>query len=204
VPPVPRLILASASPARLRVLRDGGFDPVVEVSGADETIASHYSPHEAVRALAERKAEAVAERLGAGDHIVVACDTMFEVDGEVRGKPETLEDARAWWRSMAGRTGLLHTGHAVIDGRTQRLASATATTSVRHGHPTPAELDALLATGEALYAAGAFTIDGYAAPFIEGIDGDHGTVLGLSLPLLRKLLVELGHSITDLWVERRG
>jgi septum formation protein len=201
MPPV-RLVLASASPARLRVLREAGFDPVVEISGADEAGVDHYAPSEAVRALAERKAEAVADRLGAGDHVIVACDSMLEVDGEVRGKPGSLEDARAWWRSMAGRTGLLHTGHAVIDGRSQRLASATATTAVRHGNPTSAELDALLSTREALTVAGAFTIDGYAAPFIEGIDGDPGTVLGLSLPLLRKLLIELGHSITDFWVLR--
>jgi septum formation protein len=199
-----RLILASASPVRLRVLREAGFAPEVIVSDVDETGVDHYTPPEAVRALAERKAENVAERLGTGDHLVVGCDSMLEIDGEMRGKPSSLAEARRWWQSMAGRSGVLHTGHAVIDGRNERLASATASTTVRHGTPTPTELDALLTTGEALRVAGAFTIDGYAAPFVDSIEGDHSNVLGLSLPTLRLLLRELGVTITDLWAPPGG
>jgi septum formation protein len=196
-----RIVLASGSPARLRVLREAGFEPEVWVSGVEEVGVEHLAPPEAVRALAERKAESVAEELGEGSHVIIGCDSMLEVDGEARGKPVSTSEARAWWRAMAGRSGVLHTGHAVIDGRNMRLASATSSATVRHGTPTPTELDALLATGEALEVAGGFTIDGRAAPFIDGIDGDHGTVLGLSLPTLRLLLRELGITITDLWAQ---
>jgi septum formation protein len=100
---------------------------------------------------------------------------------------------------VAGRTAVLHSGICVIDTATQRQASGVADTIVHYGTPTPAEMDAYLATNEPMAVAGGFTIDGYAAPFIERIEGDHGNVLGLSLPLLRRLLAELDHQITDLW-----
>lgn len=194
-----RLILASASPARLGVLRAAGLRPEVIVSDAPEDDVTGPT-HEVARTLAERKAGVVADRLGPGaDALVVGCDSVLDVDGATRGKPASVEEARAWWASVAGRTAVLHSGHCVIDTATGQRASAVASTVVRYGTPTPAEIDAYLATDEPRRVAGGFTIDGYAAPFVDGIDGDHGTVLGLSMPLLRRLLAEVGTSITDLW-----
>lgn len=195
-----RLILASASPARLAVLRAAGFDPEVIVSGVDEDGVTGPTDKVAL-VLAERKAAAVAAQVD-GDALVIGCDSVLDVDGETRGKPATVEEARAWWASVAGRTAVLHSGHCVIDTGAGRRASAVASTTVRYGTPTPEEMDAYLATDEPLAVAGGFTIDGYAAPFVDGIEGDHGTVLGLSLPLVRRLLAEMDVAITDLWVPR--
>lgn len=194
----PRLVLASASPARLGVLRSAGFDPEVVVSGVDEDDVTGPTDKVAL-VLAERKAAAVVERLTGDPAIVVGCDSVLDVDGATRGKPRSSEEARAWWASVAGRRAVLHSGHCVIDTTTGRRASAVATTVVHYGSPTEAEMDAYLATDEPLSVAGGFTIDGYAAPFVDRIEGDHGTVLGLSLPLLRTLLAEIDVRITDLW-----
>lgn len=196
-----RLILASASPARLGVLRSAGFAPEVIVSGVDEDGVAGQ-PDKIALVLAERKAAAVADGVAGDPAIVIGCDSVLDVDGGTRGKPSSADEARAWWASVAGRTAVLHSGHCVIDTATDRRASAVASTIVRYGSPTSAEIDAYLATGEPLAVAGGFTIDGYAAPFIEGIDGDHGTVLGISMPLLRALLADIGISITDLWARR--
>jgi septum formation protein len=193
-----RLVLASASPARLGVLRAAGFAPEVVVSGVDEDDVSG-PPADVALVLAERKARAVAQQLGVTDALVVGCDSVLDVDGTTRGKPADTDEARRWWASVAGRTAVLHSGHCVIDTVSGAQASAVASTLVRYGTPTEAEIEAYLATGEPLRVAGGFTIDGYAAPFIDGIDGDHGTVLGLSLPLLRRLLAEVGTPIVDLW-----
>jgi septum formation protein len=194
-----RLVLASASPARLGVLRAAGFAPEVIVSDAPEDDVVGPTD-EVARTLAERKAAVVAERLGPGaDALVVGCDSVLDVDGQTRGKPGSIDEARAWWASVSGRTAVLHSGHCAIDTATGARASAVASTTVRYATPTPAEIDAYLATGEALHVAGGFTIDGYAAPFVAGIDGDHGCVLGLSVPLLRVLLHEIGTEIVDLW-----
>ena len=191
-------MLASASPARLGVLRAAGFAPQVIVSDVDEDDATG-STAEVALDLAERKAAAVAARLTGDDALVLGCDSVLDVDGATRGKPASSDEARAWWASVAGRTAVLHSGHCVIDTATGKQASAVASTTVRYGTPTPAEIDAYLATDEPLRVAGGFTIDGYAAPFVDGIDGDHGTVLGLSLPLLRRLLAEVGTPIVELW-----
>jgi len=195
-----RLILASASPARLGVLQAAGFDPEVIVSGVDEDGVTGPTDKVALL-LAERKAAAVAAQVE-GDALVIGCDSVLDVDGETRGKPRSVEEARAWWASVAGRTAVLHSGHCVIDVATDRRASAVASTTVRYGTPTDAEMDAYLATDEPLAVAGGFTIDGYAAPFVDSLDGDHGTVLGLSLPLLRRLLADIDVAITDLWTRR--
>ena len=195
-----RLVLASASPVRRRVLLEAGFTPEVIVSGVDEDDVTGATEDIALL-LAERKAAAVAKDLD-GPALVLGGDTVLDVDGETRGKPASADQARAWWHSVAGRSALLHSGLCVIDTATGRQASGVATTLVRYGEPTDREIDAYLATGEPLAVAGGFTIDGYAAPFVDSIDGDHGAVLGLSLPLLRRLLQQIDIAITDLWVPR--
>jgi septum formation protein len=196
-----RLVLASASPVRERVLHEAGFDPVVIPSGADEDDVTGPTA-EVAEILAERKARVVADRLAGEDAIVLGCDSVLDVDGEMRGKAPSLEVARAWWASVAGRSGTLHSGLCVIDTATGRATSGVASTTIHYGRPTEAEMDAYLATAEPLHVAGGFTIDGYAAPFVDGIEGDHAAVLGLSVPLLRRLLADLDIQITDLWVPR--
>lgn len=195
-----RLVLASQSPARLSVLRTAGFAPEVVVSHAPEDDVTG-PPAEVARVLAERKAGVVADRLGpdAAGALVLGCDSVLEVDGQARGKAADLDEARAWWVSVAGRSAVLHSGQCVIDTASGRRVAAVSSTVVHYGRPTPGEMDAYLATGEPLQVAGGFTIDGYAAPFVDRLEGDHGTVLGLSLPLLRRLLAELDVPITDLW-----
>ncbi|WP_106977249.1 nucleoside triphosphate pyrophosphatase [Streptomyces sp. NRRL S-244] len=197
--PAHALVLASASPARLNLLRQAGLAPHVIVSHFDEDALSAETPAELALALAEAKAGVVAALDEAAGALVIGCDSVLELDGEALGKPADAEEATARWKSMRGRAGVLRTGHCVIDTATGRQVSATASTTVRFGEPTDAEVAAYVASGEPLHVAGAFTLDGLSAPFIEGIDGDPGNVIGLSLPLLRSLLGELGVSITDLW-----
>ncbi|WP_415948069.1 Maf family protein [Streptomyces sp. KLOTTS4A1] len=197
--PSRRLILASQSPARLGQLRDAGLVPEVIVSGVDEDAISAPTPGELARVLAEAKARVVAARPEAANALVVGCDSVLELDGEALGKPADAEEATARWKAMRGRSGVLQTGHCVIDTATGRQTSATCSTTVRFGEPTDAEIAAYVASGEPLHVAGAFTLDGRSAPFLDGIDGDHGNVIGISLPLLRRLLAELGTSIVDLW-----
>lgn len=208
------LLLASASPARLGVLRTAGLDPVVAVSGVDEDAllagADADTPDDRIRILAEAKADAVAQQLFRGELpeivdsevVVVGCDSMLLIDGELQGKPADAEQARARWRRMAGRDGVLLTGHAVrlvVDGDVRAAAAATRSTVVRMGRPTELEVDAYIGTGEPLVVAGALTIDGFGGWFVEGVDGDPSNVLGISLPLTRQLLAEVGVAVTDLW-----
>ncbi|WP_175514414.1 nucleoside triphosphate pyrophosphatase [Streptomyces sp. CAI 127] len=195
-----RLVLASASPARLGLLRQAGFAPEVIVSGVDEDALSAPTPAELALVLARAKAAAVAERPEAAGALVIGCDSVLELDGEALGKPADAEEATARWKSMRGRAGVLQTGHSVIDTASGRTASATASTVVRFGEPSDAEVAAYVASGEPLHVAGAFTLDGRSAPFVDAIEGDHGNVIGLSLPLLRRLLGELDVSVTELWV----
>ncbi|AEW96178.1 septum formation protein [Streptantibioticus cattleyicolor NRRL 8057 = DSM 46488] len=192
------LVLASASPARLGLLRQAGLAPRVVVSGVDEDAITADTPAELARVLAEAKAAAVAAGL-TEDALVIGCDSVLELDGRALGKPRDAADATARWHAMRGRSGVLRTGHCVIDTVTGKQVSRTASTTVRFGTPDDAEIDAYVASGEPLHVAGAFTLDGRSAPFVEGIDGDPGNVIGLSLPLLRTLLAELDVRITELW-----
>lgn len=197
--PSRRLVLASASPARLRLLHDAGFDPTVIVSGVDEENVSYDDPFELVRALAELKAQTVAGTVGLTDAVVLGCDSMFLLDGDVLGKPASAEDAIARWKRMRGGTGVLLTGHCLIDLATGRMVQGVADTVVRFAEPTDDEIADYVATGEPLNVAGAFTLDGRSAVFIDGVEGDSTNVIGLSLPLLRRLLLELGIGVTELW-----
>jgi septum formation protein len=183
---------------RARVLREAGFAPEIVVSGVSEDEVTGSS-EQVARELAERKAAAVAARLDGARALVLGGDTVLDVGGETRGKPSSLDEARAWWDSVAGRSATLHSGLCVIEVSTGARASGVATTIVHYGRPTAREMDAYLATGEPLAVAGGFTIDGYAAPFVERIEGDHGAVLGLSVPLLRRLLASIDVEITELW-----
>jgi septum formation protein len=194
-----RLVLASASPARLALLQSAGFAPDVIVSGVNEDGFDHLTTSEAVALLAERKAKAVAALPDAADAIVVGCDSMLDFAGESRGKPMSPEQAILWWKTMRSQTGLLLTGHCVIDVRTGSSASAVGQTTMRFGEPSDEEITAYVATGEPLRVAGGFTQRGLSGPFIDGIDGDSGNVTGISLPLFRRLLGELDLTVMDLW-----
>ncbi len=192
----PRLVLASGSPARLRVLCDAGFDPEVVVSGVDEDVGD-MGTAEAVVVLAERKASAVAPRCE--DALVLGCDSLLELDGESLGKPASGAEVVAMWRRLSGRDAQLRTGHCLIDTRSGARTREVDSTSIRFGSPTDDEISVYAASGQALGLAGAFSIEGYGGPFVDGIDGVPSNVLGLSLPLLRVLLAKLGVPITDLW-----
>lgn len=194
------LVLASASPARLATLRSAGLDPVVIVSGVDESQVTDLPPAEIALQLAELKCAAVAARddLPAGG-VVLGCDSVLELDGEALGKPDSPEDAVARWQAMRGRSGVLRTGHALHDLATGTVAAATASTTVHFADLSDDEIAAYVATGEPLHVAGAFTVDGLGGAFVTSIEGDHHNVVGVSLPLLRELVAELGHVWTDFW-----
>lgn len=192
-----RVVLASASPARLAVLRAAGLDPQVIVSGVDEDAFEAATTAELAGLLAAAKASAVAASLG--DGLVIGCDSMLDLDGRAHGRPGSPEEAAALWRAMSGKSGTLFTGHCVIDAATGRRAASVAATTVRFGAPTDEEIAAYVGTGEPQTMAGAFTIEGLGGWFVESIDGDHNNVIGISLPLLRRLLRDLGVTIPALW-----
>lgn len=222
---MPTLLLASASPARRALLDGAGIDALVSISGVDEEAVladaqrrfGDLAPADAVLLLAHAKAVAVADALAqrdpevvpaqalTGDVLVLGCDSMLELDGTVVGKPADAAEARDRWRAMRGRTGILHTGHWLVDARSPEhggggaTVGAASSTRVHFARVTDAEIEAYVATGEPLGVAGAFTIDGLGGPFVDGIDGDPHTVVGLSLPVLRSLLDDVGLAVTDLW-----
>jgi septum formation protein len=195
------LVLASASPARLHTLRAAGIEPEVIVSNVDEDAVTAADAAELCGVLARLKAEAVAATLADRPALVLGCDSVLAFDGGILGKPATRAEAKDRWRAMRGRHGVLHTGHCLIDTATGKRAAATPATIVHFADVTDAEIDAYVASGEPLRVAGAFTIDGRGSPFVTRIEGDHGTVVGLSMPVLRDLLAALGTPITTLWKE---
>jgi septum formation protein len=195
------LVLASGSAGRLGVLRGAGIDPEVVVSGVDETVGERLDTATLVGVLAERKASAVAALRP--DALVLGCDTMLDLDGHAFGKPASPERARQMWARLSGREGSLYTGHCLIEPSGGRRVRGVGRTVVRFGSPSDAEVAAYVASGEPMTVAGGFTIDGFAAPFVESIDGNAGNVIGLCMPLLRQMLADLGLAITDLWRTRR-
>jgi septum formation protein len=195
-----RLVLASASPARLSLLRQAGLAPEVVVSDVDESAYSAPRVAEQVALLAAAKASAVAKR--ETDALVIGADSLLEFAGRPLGKPSDAADARDRWRRMSGRSGVLHTGQALFDVRDGGVVSrdiAVASTVVYFAEPTQPEIEAYLATGEPLAVAGAFTLDGLGAPFVRRVEGDPAAVVGLSLTVLRTQLAKRGLAITDLW-----
>lgn len=231
-----RLVLASASPARLATLRAAGADPVVEVSRVDEDAvleAVRGGPAQRVLALATAKARAVAGRICAepagadraaaaqasgtasgvqaagdgedadglapGEALVLGCDSMFEFDGQAVGKPHDPGVARERLARMSGRSGVLHTGHCLVHPRSGATLGAVSHAVVHIGELSRQEIDAYVASGEPLHVAGSFTVDGLGGPFVDRVDGDHHGVVGVSLPLLRRMLAHWGMSVTQLW-----
>ena len=199
-----RLVLASQSPARLALLRTAGLDPEQIVSGVDEDMFDAASPAELALQLAIAKAQTVAAQVGE-DALVIGCDSVLDFGGEALGKPDDLDDARARWRAMRGKDGVLVTGHCVVDTRggsdpdDWKVVLDVNPTMVRFIEVTDEEIEAYLASGEPLHVAGAFTLDGLGGWFVESIVGDPSNVIGLSLPLLRRLLDEVGVSVPELW-----
>jgi septum formation protein len=197
-------VLASASPARLRTLRAAGLNPDVIVSGVDESNVESTSATALCATLARLKAEAVANRLrqhGRTGALILACDSMLELEGQVLGKPTDAAEATARWRDMRGHSGVLHTGHCLVRLDDDAAAEAVASTTVWFADLTDEEISAYVGTGEPLQVAGAFTIDGLGGWFVERIEGDSGNVIGVSLPVLRRLLTELGIGVADLWAD---
>jgi septum formation protein len=204
-----RLVLASASPARLRTLHAAGLRPKVVVSGVDESVFSELEPASLASTLAERKAAAVADRLepASGERLlVVGCDSVLELDGIGYGKPANAAAAVARWQAMRGRSGVLHTGHCVVDkhGTTVGTRTALASTIVHFARVSDPEIEAYVATGEPLDVAGGFTIDGLGCAFVAGLEGDPHNVVGISVPLLRTMLADLGIAWPTLWADPSG
>jgi len=195
-----RLVLASASPARLSLLRQAGLAPEVVVSDVDESAVRAPRVAEQVALLAAAKASEVAKK--ETDALVIGADSLLEFGGKPLGKPADAAQARERWLRMSGRSGILHTGQALFDVQDGAVISrdiAVASTVVYFASPTPQELDAYVATGEPLAVAGAFTLDGLGAPFVRRVEGDPAAVVGLSLTVLRTQLGKRGLAITDLW-----
>jgi septum formation protein len=193
---VTRLVLASASPARLATLRSAGLDPEVLVSGVVESQVRSTDPAALAGELARLKARAVAPKVP--DAVVVGCDSVLGLDGAVHGKPADPAEAVARWRAMRGRSGVLHTGHCVIAPGGREVLRSAATT-VHFADLTDYEIEAYVATGEPLQVAGAFTVDGLGGAFVRGIEGDHHNVVGISLPLLREMFAEVDVAWVSLW-----
>lgn len=197
---VRRLVLASASPARLTLLRQAGLEPEVVVSNVDESTVTAPRVAEQVALLASAKALAVARR--ESDALVIGADSLLEFRGAALGKPADLHDARHRWQRMAGKSGVLHTGQALLDVQDGEVVGrdvAVVSTVVHFATVTAAEIEAYLATGEPLAVAGAFTLDGLGAPFVRRVEGDPAAVVGLSLATLRTQLAGRGLTLTDLW-----
>ena len=194
-----KLILASSSPSRLRLLKSAGINPQVLVSGVDEESPeiTALEPSEMVLALAILKAHTV-KNIAPTNSLILGCDSTFEFNGQSLGKPETKENAIKRAKLLSGKFGYLHTGHCLIDLKQEIELTERSTAKVQFAEMTDAEINDYVDSGEPLNVAGGFTLDGLSAPFITSIEGDPSGIIGLSLPLLRKMIISLGYSWPEL------
>lgn len=197
-PSVPSFVLASASPARRKLLVSAGIPALVQPSDFDEGAIALTDSEALVQALALGKAETVARQMQ-GHYLVLGCDSVLAINGEIHGKPPDAPGAIARWQQMRGQWGELWTGHALIETQTGRQQLAARLTRVQFANPSDAEIEAYVATGEPLQCAGCFALEGRGGLFVEGLEGCHTNVIGLSLPLLRQMLSQLGYQIQDFW-----
>ncbi|GAB4174793.1 MAG: Maf family protein [Coleofasciculaceae cyanobacterium] len=194
---IPKFVLASASPARKRLLQNAGIEPVIRVSDVDESKVQLSDPEELVETLALQKAQSVASQFS--DAIILGCDSVLSVRGEIHGKPANTEEAIARWQQMRGTMGLLYTGHALIDVTQNKTIVRCGITHVYFANVSDRAIQAYVATGEPLNCAGCFALEGRGGLFVEKLEGCHSNVIGLSLPLLRHMLREMGYNATDFW-----
>ena len=194
---IPTFVLASASPARRRLLQNAGIEPVVCPSDFDESQVQLSDPLALVETLALKKAETVADQFN--DALILGCDSVLSVRGEIHGKPANAEEAIARWQQMRGTMGVLYTGHALIDVAKKQTVVRHGTTNVYFANVSDRAIQAYVATGEPLQCAGCFALEGKGSLFVEKIEGCHSNVIGLSLPLLRHMLRQLGYDATAFW-----
>lgn len=194
---IPKLVLASASPARQKLLQTVGINPIIQASNFDESQIKIFDPVELVETLAFKKAETVSDRFS--DNLILGCDSVLVVDGEIYGKPESSEEAIARWQKMRGNQGILYTGHALIDLKQNKTLTRSCITKVYFANISDDVIKAYVATEEPLKCAGSFALEGKGGLFVEKIEGCHSNVIGLSYPLLRQMLTDLGYQVTDFW-----
>jgi septum formation protein len=191
------LVLASASPARRRLLQSAGIEPVVCPSDFDESQVRDRVASELVQTLALRKAETVANQFP--DALILGCDSVLLVNGEIHGKPADAAQAIARWQKMRSQVGELYTGHALIDQQQDKTVVRCGITKVYFADVSDRQIEAYVATGEPLKCAGCFALEGRGGLFVDKLEGCHTNVIGLSLPLLRQMFAELGYDVTDFW-----
>lgn len=194
---IPQFVLASASPARRRLLQTVGIEPIVCPSDFDESQIQDHEPAQLVQILAQSKAETVAPQFPSG--LIMGCDSVLAIAGKIHGKPADAEEAIARWQMMRGTFGDLYTGHVLIDNTQKRNIVKCQVTRVYFAEISDRTIQAYVATGEPLKCAGAFALEGFGSLFVEKIAGCHSNVIGLSLPLLRQMLEELSYEVTDFW-----
>lgn len=194
---VPKFVLASASPARRRLLQNAGIEPLVRVSDFDESTIQLSDPKQLVETLAQCKAQTVASEFESG--LIMGCDSVLFVNGEIYGKPANENVAIARWHKMSGQIGELYTGHALIDQNQRQTLVRCQVTKVYFACLSDRAIKAYVATGEPLKCAGCFALEGRGGLFVEKLEGCHSNVIGLSLPLLRQMLSQLGYDVTDFW-----
>ncbi|MFN6564460.1 MAG: Maf family protein [Nostoc sp. ChiSLP01] len=194
---IPPFVLASASPARRRLLQTVGIEPIVRPSDFDESQIQLSEPAQLVKTLAQYKAQTVAPQFESG--LIMGCDSVLSVNNQIHGKPADANEAIARWEIMQGSFGDLYTGHALIDLDQDRTLVKSQVTRVYFAPMSDKAIKAYVATGEPLKCAGAFALEGFGSLFVEKIEGCHSNVIGLSLPLLRQMLAELGYDVTDFW-----
>jgi septum formation protein len=192
-----QFILASASPARRRLLQSVGIDPIVSPSNFDESQIQERDPRLLVKTLARSKAETVAPQFDSG--LIMGCDSVLFINGEIHGKPTNTEEAIARWQKMRSNVGELYTGHSLIDLRQHHTLVRCQVTRVYFASASDRQIEAYVATGEPLKCAGGFALEGKGGLFVEKLEGCHTNVIGLSLPLLRQMLSDLGYDIVDFW-----